>query len=488
MPRRDGPADRPLAAGEAHPARHCPAGQGPEEARLLAQYAALALGDAGSWTAGPAGAAAGPARLVGGQAARTRRVRRAGRRDPPRRPSRARCCTWSPPTPKRAHRLPQPAAGAAARRGRGPVRRLAHGHPGQPHPHLPAQPQPAPDYPRRPPVGPAHGRAARTPGREPGAARCRLLLTYVEADREQALAIAEWLEDKGISVELLARRPDPRASAVGGQGRAPLDPCRTAFWAERPVEQARGRAGGLLLRTEDVDLPAAGAGPGQVLDWQDWSAWTTPPRPSGLLRSLQRWRDGAQVEHPSRSPGPGPGRERPGRRSTAMRSPPCSRRSMTRAPSPRAGWNRRPARRAGRPAPRGRCRRDRSAAEKSLARLAPSSRDFLPRFSVCWTRSTTRPPSPHGAWRSATSWSAGRPAPRGRSRRERPAGHRLGGDPRRTLYLPGRRDAGAADLLDRPLPGHQSAVSGLHRRRRILHAWHAQAGAPGAREAERAAR
>ncbi len=121
----------------------------------------------------------------------------------------------------------------------------------------------------------------------------------MEADREQAKAIADWLGGQGIQVELL-----PESGLTGPATGQPPEArilrlwTRAAqrFWADRPMEQVESIANGLLLRTEEIDLPAAGSGRGQVLDWWDWSRLEVSPRAGPLLENLKRWLEGGEIE------------------------------------------------------------------------------------------------------------------------------------------------------------------------------------------------
>jgi hypothetical protein len=124
-----------------------------------------------------------------------------------------------------------------------------------------------------------------------------LLLVHVEADLGQARAIADWLRTRGIPVELLAEGSTD-AAAARGQPQARMVRLWTrsarSFWAGRQVEQPEVAGSGLLLRTEPVDPPEAGLAPGRLLDWQelDWRGrerLAESPRSEGLLRALERW-------------------------------------------------------------------------------------------------------------------------------------------------------------------------------------------------------
>ena len=119
-----------------------------------------------------------------------------------------------------------------------------------------------------------------------------LLLSHVEADLEQARAIADWLQTRGVPVELVAEG-SPNATAATGQRQARMVRLWTraarGFWAGRKVEDAEAAGSGLLLRTENVEPPATGAVAGRLLDWRDWQRLAESPRSDGLLRVLERW-------------------------------------------------------------------------------------------------------------------------------------------------------------------------------------------------------
>jgi len=121
-----------------------------------------------------------------------------------------------------------------------------------------------------------------------------LSLAHVEADREQAEALARWLAEQGLDVRLL-----PETQAAAAMEAAP-DARILRLWTQAAKRHwASGTAqpptlGGVLLRIEEVDLPGAGA-LGGLLDWRDWQRFGDSPDARRLLESLTRWLEHGEV-------------------------------------------------------------------------------------------------------------------------------------------------------------------------------------------------
>jgi len=137
-----------------------------------------------------------------------------------------------------------------------------------------------------------------------------LLLVHVEADRAQAGAIAKWLRGQGVPVELLTEA-QPGRGAAAEQVQARSAPPRSVrlwtraardLWAHAGAEPPEDLAQGLLLRIEPVDPPSAGAAAGRLLDWQDWQRLADSPQAAALLQALGRWWREGEIPGPGSAP------------------------------------------------------------------------------------------------------------------------------------------------------------------------------------------
>ena len=137
-----------------------------------------------------------------------------------------------------------------------------------------------------------------------------LLLVHAEADREQAASIADWLRGQGIAVEPLAEAPGRRQETGATPARVVRLWTRAArdLWAPSEVEPAdeadARRLDGLLLRIESVDLPASGPAAGRRLDWLDWKRLAESPYAAALAEALGSWWREGQL--PPAAPEAGP--------------------------------------------------------------------------------------------------------------------------------------------------------------------------------------
>ena len=153
-----------------------------------------------------------------------------------------------------------------------------------------------------------------------------LLLVHAAPDREQAQTIAEWLRGQQVPVELLTDVPpepgkaspsgiDTEASITAGPGQARVVRLWTRaardLWAKAGAEPPTDDSAGLLLRTEPVEAPAAGTTTGQLLDWQDWQRLAESEQAAALVEALGRWwRAGEILPKPALEPEPELGPER----------------------------------------------------------------------------------------------------------------------------------------------------------------------------------
>ncbi len=131
---------------------------------------------------------------------------------------------------------------------------------------------------------------------QPAPAPPPLLIIHVEADRAQAERIAAWLTAQGIPAEPLAETAAPPA-APGGPHRALRlwTGKARAYWASRTLDEDPALAEGLLLRLDDTEPPASGAG--HLLDWRDWERLAESPAAGVLREAIEGWwRDGKAPE------------------------------------------------------------------------------------------------------------------------------------------------------------------------------------------------
>ena len=266
-----------------------------ETARLLARYAALALGDGGDWSAEaqPGWPEALPAWLQGRLPAPLAQARLGVE------------VRWDETEGQVLH-LVEPREGESAVELPGPLPGRLHlapgGQAGLWHPVTRGT---------RIPIAPPSAvlRLSTLDGRQwdlvteslpagpgPGADPPPLLLVHAPPDLAQAQAIAGWLRGQGVPVELVAETPAGRGAPVRPTPVGPV-PVRSVrlwtraasdLWAGAAVASPADQTPGLLLRTEPVDPPAAGAA-GGMLDWHDWQRLAESPRAAELLDCLGRW-------------------------------------------------------------------------------------------------------------------------------------------------------------------------------------------------------
>jgi len=275
-----------------------PAGRGLEEARLLAQYAALTLGDGGGWTQldkGPGQPQALPAWLAAklpdpvGAARLGVEIRHDARHGQVlhlvKPEGEGAAIDFPSPLPAWLFVAGEGRAGAWHQVTRGSRIRIE-----PPSPSLRLTTLDGRQW---------HLSTDGLPSgpQKPGTTSAPLLLSHVPEDREQAERIARWLRDKGLDVELLVETARAPGSATRPARVVRLwTRAAQVFWDRSPPEATEVAAEGLLLRIEEAGLPSAGVGRAQVLDWQDWSRLDGSPRAKRLLEQLQRWRDGAEIE------------------------------------------------------------------------------------------------------------------------------------------------------------------------------------------------
>ncbi|MGH7703875.1 MAG: SUMF1/EgtB/PvdO family nonheme iron enzyme [Gemmatimonadales bacterium] len=269
-----------------------PKGNGPTESRLLARYAALALGDAGNWMQ-PGQPEALPPWLAAklpepiGQAELGVEVRYDARHG-----QALHLVAADAANERIAFPSPLPAGLYIAAEGRtGTWYTVTQGSV------IPITP-PSPSLRLTTLDGRQWDlRADRLKSVEPITTPRPLRLAYVPADRQQAQAIARWLSEHGVPIELVPESAQT-ASTVTAEARVVRLWTRAArdFWASRSSDPIQATTAGLLLRTEDIELPALGGGHGQVLDWRDWDRADGSSMAERLLENLRRWQEGGKIE------------------------------------------------------------------------------------------------------------------------------------------------------------------------------------------------
>ena len=289
-----------------------PEDRGPNEARLLAQFAALALGDAGQWVR-PGCPEALPAWLAAklpppiGQAELGVEVRydalhgQALHLIPADTAAASQRIAFPSPLPARLHVAGEGRTGAWHTVGQGSIIPIKPSSPGLSLTTLDGRQWKL--------------RADQLKDRElePVTKPSPLRLACVDQDWPNAQRIARWLTERGIEVELIHDSPlvETRGSensevrVVRLWTRAARD-----VWASRAPDEIQ-TAAGLLLWLEDVELPTVSAGHGQVLDWRDWARGADSPMAERLLENLRRWQEGGEIEADSEIPPPPPESQQP---------------------------------------------------------------------------------------------------------------------------------------------------------------------------------
>ncbi|MCP4934076.1 MAG: SUMF1/EgtB/PvdO family nonheme iron enzyme [bacterium] len=125
-------------------------------------------------------------------------------------------------------------------------------------------------------------------------------LSHVEEDTKQAALIAEWLAQQGIKVRLL---PDIEQESVSIQKtEAPIRLLRLwtraahRYWEGRPEREQQALARNLILRTEEVD-PPTGVNPAeQLLDWFNWSQLGDRTADHTILKGIRQWLEQPEKE------------------------------------------------------------------------------------------------------------------------------------------------------------------------------------------------
>jgi len=118
-----------------------------------------------------------------------------------------------------------------------------------------------------------------------------LLLIHAQADLEQARAIAEWLRGQGVAVELAPEATAHRDGRAADAVRAVRlwTQAMRDLWAASTAEPDQAGPEGLLLRTEAVEPPSLGSGAGHLLDWPDWRQLAESSRADAIGQALDRW-------------------------------------------------------------------------------------------------------------------------------------------------------------------------------------------------------
>jgi hypothetical protein len=276
-----------------------------DEHRLLARYAALALGDAGSWVQ-PGPPAALPPRLEA-------QLRRLAPLDADDDELELGCeLRWDAAGSMLVLHLPEPAVArqhidlptpVPARLHVAPDGRAGDWHSVQPGCRIRIVPPVAglrlttldgrqwdlraDDLPARPiDMEAAAGTGTLTP----------LRLLYVAADREAAEAIAGWLRKQDIPVELapetgIAGSRDPQRGDTATPAARSIrlwSEAASAFWDARGTAAEQMLADSLLLRIDASAPPSIGDGAGRLLDWH-WTRVQQPDEAERLRQLLTRW-------------------------------------------------------------------------------------------------------------------------------------------------------------------------------------------------------
>jgi len=260
-------------------------------ARLLARYAALALGDAGDWSECAGAPDALPSWLDS--------------KLPPA-PSRAKLGIQVRGDENRGYvlHLVEPSDGLSAIELPTPLPGRLHvapaGRAGQWHPvkvgtRIPIDPDGA--ILRLSTLDGAqwdlHTKELEPPEPPPKPRPAPLLLIFVNENREQAEAVAKLLREHGIAVDLVGEGGEPPAAWEQAARSVRLwSKATSAYWAARDPGDAAAFADSLLLRIDDAAPPAGLGRAGRLLDFP-WSGIDQPERASRMAEVLQRWwRDG----------------------------------------------------------------------------------------------------------------------------------------------------------------------------------------------------
>ncbi len=140
----------------------------------------------------------------------------------------------------------------------------------------------------------------------------QLYLSHFPEDREQALAIAGWLRQHGLRIEL--REEGGRTVEAAAESEGDDEPMRLLrLWtpaarerlAEQGVDAVVPLARAVLLRVDPtLEPPQAGYGADRLLDLPDLRTTTQAERTSAFLRQLHDWlSDAAPPEPPEPPPG-----------------------------------------------------------------------------------------------------------------------------------------------------------------------------------------
>ncbi|WP_200284617.1 SUMF1/EgtB/PvdO family nonheme iron enzyme [Rhabdochromatium marinum] len=272
-----------------------------EKARLLARYAALALGDGGDWSGEPVGAPEALPDWLKGRLPPPMAQSRLGvevRRDdagPP-------VLHFVPATGEEAGiELPSPLPGR--------LHIAPAGHVGAWHAVKIGSRVPLSPPSRSVRLTTLNGSQWELVAELPAEAletqaQPPLLLVHAQADFEQARAIAEWLRGQGIAVELapeaMERRDGPSANAA--RAVRLWTQAMHDLWAASTTEPDQAGPEGFLLRIESVDAPSLGTGAGHLLDWLDWRRLAESAGADGVFQALDDWWRTGKLSSPEEAP------------------------------------------------------------------------------------------------------------------------------------------------------------------------------------------
>ncbi len=118
-------------------------------------------------------------------------------------------------------------------------------------------------------------------------------LSYVEEDTKQAELIAAWLAQQGIEVRLLQDTEQESESVLKTESPIRLLRLWTRaahrYWEGRPEREQQAIARNLILRTEEVDLPTGVSPAEQLLDWFNWSKLGGRNADPTILEGIRQW-------------------------------------------------------------------------------------------------------------------------------------------------------------------------------------------------------
>ncbi|HYN78738.1 MAG TPA: hypothetical protein VES73_13215, partial [Lamprocystis sp. (in: g-proteobacteria)] len=146
--------------------------------------------------------------------------------------------------------------------------------------------------------------AVTGPGPDHDGRRPPLRLIHVPADHAQAAAIAAWLRRQGVAVDLVVEsfpdgESDPRRAPDSSEPARALrlwTHAARALWNEIQGEPSPDQDQTLLLRIEDVDPPAVGAAMGRLLNWPGWQQLGDSNEAAALFKKISAWWETGEID------------------------------------------------------------------------------------------------------------------------------------------------------------------------------------------------